>query len=388
MDRISANALIAAARQQTGLSDFTDKWVIEGLSQLVSSVNRRDDFIAERRSMLEVELIRLLKNNLHFQSDLRHHPEILAQTPTPPLAIVSLPRTGTTKVQRLLGELDTFQNVPYWQIHMPSRQATEYNDDIAQRIQTTRDYCQWIDQVAPEIQKIHRFAADEPEEDLYLPDMSFGSMYLGGMHGSQDYNQWLFENNLVPRNYDFLYQTLQYLQWQFHRNDSRPWLLKSPGHIGFEEQLVRIFPQGVNFLCTHREPVEVIPSLCRLMEYFPSLWYKNARSKEETGMMALAIFSEPMLTHMQWRDRNPQVPILDLSYREICRDSVGTVEKIYDLIELPVDGATIDLVQQWDKLNPQHKSGRNPYSLEEYGLTENAINQVFEKYRARFADYL
>lgn len=388
MHLISSDSLIALAQQQTGLYEFSDQWVTEGLSQLVSSVNRRDDCIGERQSVLETVLVRLLKNNLYFQSDLIHHPEILQQPLIPPLAIVSLPRTGTTKVQRLLGQLGKFQDIPYWQVHMPSRQAADYSDDIAQRVQVTREYCQWIDAVEPEIQKIHRFSADESEEDLYLPDMSLCSMYLGGMHGSQDYNQWLFDNNLVPHNYDFLYKALQYLQWQFHRDTTRPWLLKSPGHIGFESQLMRIFPQGANFLCTHREPVEVIPSLCRLMEYFPRLWYRNARRKEDIGMMALNIFSEPMLSHMIWRDENPHVSILDLSYREICRDSVGTVKKICNLVGMPLDNADTKLLHEWDKVNPQHKSGRNPYSLEEYGLTENAVNQTFEQYRVRFADYL
>ena len=128
MANISADALIKAATEQTGLSDFGEELTLEGFHKFVAAVNNRPDFLPDRQPRLEQNLQQLLENKLRYQRDLKQHPEINDQPLLPPVAIVSLPRTGTTKLQRMLSSTNQFQDLMFWQSQMPAR-ITELPDN-------------------------------------------------------------------------------------------------------------------------------------------------------------------------------------------------------------------------------------------------------------------
>jgi len=109
-----AEALIAGAQLRTGLSDFGDERFLVGLRQFVNGLNAADNIIPGREAEIEKLILRLLCNLLWRQKDFAEHPEILEEYLLPPVCIVSLPRVGTTKLQRLLGATDAFQSLPYW----------------------------------------------------------------------------------------------------------------------------------------------------------------------------------------------------------------------------------------------------------------------------------
>jgi len=391
MTQLSADELIAAATRRTGLNDFGDGRAPQGLRKLVAAINANgEDFIIpERMQRLQTRLISLLENRLRFQFDLCEHPEILQETLLPPVAIVSLPRTGTTKIQRMLGATDSFQNLYYWQMLMPARIVAATDNGVAERIAFTRDYCAWLDRTVPGINQVHRFAAEIPEEDVFLPEFSLCTISLRNMNQAPAYGDWLEKEGLYPTyTYDFLYQALQYLQWQFYHANPKPYLLKSPIHVGYESELQRIFPQGIRYIYTHREPAELVASLGRLLESFLHIYYRQRASKEQMGAAALAFFSEALAMSFRWRDANPQAQTLDLSYQEICRDTLGTARTVAEFTGIPISAAQLTAIADWDQQNPQHKDGKNQYTLTEFGLTADTVNEAFTEYRERYAEYL
>ena len=379
--------LLSAAEQQTGLSHFGRDNFREGLEALVAGVNSSGLMIPGREPALRRDLVRLLVNRLRWQKDLADHPEINDQPLLPPLCIVSLPRTGTTKIQRFLAETTAFQDLQYWQILMPGRIHALPDHGVERRIAETEAFCAWRVSVQPDIQKTHRITALESEEDIFLQEIGFRSKGLGFIHQSAHYHAWLAQQD-ISLSYDILRMQLQYLQWQFHGDHPMPWLLKSPVNLGMEDQLQRIFPAGMKVICPHREPAEIFPSLCRLVETYTGLYYNLPMRREELGKFMLAGMAQGMLQHLQWRERTRSVPILDLSFKEICADSIKVAEKIYDFIGIPFTSDARKKITEWDARNPRYAEGRIEEDLETYGLSAREVNAHFAQYRERFSAYL
>src|SRR5207244_4175689 len=72
------------------------------------------------RKGIEDRIVRLLVNRLRMQRDITRHPEILSQTLLPPAAIIGLPRSGSTKLQRLLAAGRGFHELLMWQAFNPA----------------------------------------------------------------------------------------------------------------------------------------------------------------------------------------------------------------------------------------------------------------------------
>jgi sulfotransferase family protein len=387
MKALSVAELLSAAEEQTGLSHFGRDNFREGLEALVAGVNGSGLMIPGREPALHRDLVRLLVNRLRWQKDLADHPAINEQRLLPPLAIVSLPRTGTTKIQRFLAETEAFQDLAYWQILMPGRIPGLPDHGVEQRMAETEAFCAWRVSVQPDIQKTHRITARESEEDIFLQEIGFRSKGLGFIHQSAHYHGWLAQQD-ISLSYGILKQQLQYLQWQFHAAHPKPWLLKSPVNLGMEDQLQKIFPAGMKVICPHREPSEIFPSLCRLVETYTGLYYKLPMRRDDLGQFMLAGMAQGMQQHMQWRERNRSVPILDLGFKEICADSIKVSEKIYDFIGIPFSSEARKKIAEWDARNPRHADGKVDVDLGTYGLSEREVNAQFGQYREKFSAHL
>lgn len=384
---LDVKKLLAEARDKTGLSDFGGDDFLPGLEHFVLGVNNAKNLKQDRAGQLQREMLRLLANRLWVTKDLSEHPEILEQQLMPPICICAFPRTGTTKTQRLLSALGGFQHLPYWQVHMPARIPGKSDGGRLDRIEETKKYCDWELSVSPEMAKAHLRTADEPEEETFLMDLAFLSASLPLIHGSPEYAEWVAKAD-ISYAYDYLELQLKYLQWQFHGDNPKSWVLKSPGHMGNESQIARIFPQGRYMVCTHRDPIEIIPSICHLIGAAQTLYYDVDLAPEALGNLIMGWLSYALSQHMSWRDENPDIEVLDISFREITTNSMSTATKLCDFVGRPLSNENRRQIELWDSENPRHKHGRAEYSLENWGVTREQLDKVFEPYKNRFADYL
>ena len=387
MTIFTVEELLAEATEKTGLSNFGEDNFREGLDHLVAGINQCDRVKPGREDSLRRDLVRLLANRLRWQKDLAEHPQIAEEPLLPPACIVSLPRVGTTKIQRLLAVTDSFQDLPYWQILMPGRIHNSPDFGVEERIAETEVFCNWRVAMEPDIQKTHRITALEPEEDIFLQELGFRSPGLGFIHQSEQFTPWLAEQD-VAESYAILKALLQYLQWQFHRDNPKPWLLKSPVNLGREVELERIFPPGMKLICPHREPAEMLTAMCRLIETYSGVYYELPMPREALGGFLLEQLASSMDQHMQWRESNSTVAVLDLSFKEICADSLGTADRIYGFLDLMLTDDQRSDIAGWDSANPQHKDGRISETLDSYGLSPEIINRRFAEYRNQFASYM
>jgi hypothetical protein len=186
--------------------------------------------------------------------------------------------------------------------------------------------------------------------------------------------------------YRYLRQLLQYLQWQFCRGSSRPWVLKAPPNLGYEEHIAAHFP-GARFLVLHRDPLAVIPSVGALARETRKLYSADSQYARQASW-ALDQFSNAMNRHLDWRERAPDAPILDIAYRDIHRSDMDVVRAVYNFVDLPLSKQAAATMRDWSAGNGQHKYGLHEYSLEQSGLCAAQIQDKFARYVNKFREYL
>ena len=87
---------------------------------------------------------------------------------------------------------------------------------------------------------------------------------------------------------------------------------------------------------------------------------------------------------VDFRDRNGDDGFVDVHYRDLVRDPVATVDKIYGHFgERLTDGAAIAMRAHLDS-HPQGKHGAHAYTLDDFGIEERAVRDRFAAYVERF----
>lgn len=383
MKNFSVTELLQVAQQRTGLSDFGPPDFMEGFQILIDGLNKAARVRDDRWEKLNERFLRLLINRLRFAKDLADHPEINDEVISPPVYIVSLSRTGSTKLQRLLGATNDFQVLRLWSGRNFARIPGEPDGGVAERIQEARDYEKWASEASPEIQKWHPFYAEEPDESNLVYEASFRDVINYGGTGVQEFADWVSRTDISP-NFDYFLSVVKYLQWQMPEESHKPWMFKYPGDLGRCAQLERIFGK-MKMIVTHRDPIKCIPSLAHTFVSVRKLYYDEA---PDSADKLLATWIQPsadeMLDHMQWRDSHPEIDILDLSFQEVTNKGEGTIKKIYDFLGMELTDAALQGVRQWEQKYPRDKHGRTNYTA---GALDAQIKTAFAPYYDRFSSY-
>jgi len=377
-----AARLMAAARAETGI-DIVDHDIAEPLARLIGSLNSEAELSAEGAAGMETRLKRLLSNRLRMQRDLIAHPEILDQPIVRPLFLSGAPRTGSTKLHKMLAASGDFQFLPFWRGYSLSLRTGSRDEDPGARRGDAEDFVRWFDERAPEAKLIHAYSATEAEEETLLFEHALAGGYLMALAYVPTFAGWSVPKQRAAL--PFLKQTLQYLQWQFHDGSAKPWVLKTPMHLGGESALAEIFPDAV-FVGTHRDPQVMVPSSASLITQYHKA-VSDATREAQLGPMILAGLAAGTDQMIADRAAHPDMPVLDVSYSALTQSSHAVVEQVYAHHGTALSATAAANIAAWERDNAQHKFGAHRYSLEEFGLTAGEIGQSFSRYISRFSPY-
>lgn len=373
--------LAAASAANDGLTDFGDESFREPLRVLIDAINTEAQLIPEGLFGWQQRTLQLLSHRLRMQELIRQHPEILDEPIARPLFIVSLQRTGTTKLQKVLACDERWNTPVLWEAMFPVPFPGETPGDPTPRIEAAKAWTDMLYQIAPQIRAAHPMFAEEVEEETYAVELSFRWTVAAISAKIPRYIDWVETHTAVPT-YADLKRTLQVLQWQ--RGKRRPWLLKAPWHLGFLTALVEVFPDATVVQC-HRDPYDSVPSNCALM-YLGRSMGRPSLSKLEHGTDVLAMNGRQMATHFAQRDAlGKNDPTIDVHYKEIVSDAVGVVKKIYAARGETLSSTAEQRIRNWEHDNAQHKFGKFEYSAEEYGITRENVAAAFAEYYQRAA---
>lgn len=372
-------SIIEAAVKETGLSDLGSEDFKIPLDLLLTHYREDADLSLLGKLAARHESVRLLSNRLKMENDFKAHPEILREKIHKPLFIIGFPRTGTTLLHCLLGE-DNAARVPLmWEIIWPSPPPAAGNRQSDQRIKMAEKRMQQMHVLVPQMRTMHPTEPESPEECLMLFQHNFASLLFDAFAEVPNYRNWLLSHNMVPE-YQYYKQQLQLLQW---RSPADHWVLKTPFHLFGLDALLAVFPDA-SIVQTHRTPREVFGSLLSLIAVMRKL-NSNHVDLEKLGRTWLSTWGKIMDHAMAVRESADPARFYDADFRDLVGDPVGVVKNIYRKFDYPFSSEFEIQMQRWVAENPRNKHGEHIYSLEQFGLSAEMIDERFADYIQRFS---
>jgi len=375
----NAEKLMLLSREHTGI-DLIDNDAIEPINRLVNSLNEESNLHEVGIVAIQKKLLRILSNRLRMQRDILAHPEILDQKINAPIFIHGMPRTGSTKSQKILSKSGDFNWLVLWMTLNPSLITGNRDESEQPRIDAGLEFEDFFEKSSPENKVGHQFLAMEPEEDSFILEHSLVTNIFTAFCKLDSYTEWAM-NQDIRIQFAHLRDTLKYLQWQGLADPSKRWLLKCPMYYGLEHELLDIFPDA-HLVMTHRDPKITLPSSMKLLTYF----FKPFSNRDISDQVPLYVYgmAASMEKHLSIRQEIPNLKLIDIDYREMTDSAETAIEKIYNFCDIDLKDTSIQKMLDWDASNPRHKKGKHEYSLETYNLTADMIDEVYSEYLKHF----
>ena len=309
-----------------------------------------------------------------------------------PVFIVSLPRTGTTILHRVLSlDRNRFRNFDLCDMIQPAprpipRDDRKGRERLAEKAGKTLNV---MDTVFPgykeALETMHDFRSGEADEDLGWYDAVLGHFYMdvlmlcypeqrakpgkispleskecakyryAWLHmimriyqkADNDYIAELEKETNIKRDETMKYSRDNEDDMELERlaiNVHKPWLMKDPNHSAFLPELLAEFPDA-KLIFSHRPPQDILPSLAKLFVLFTCVhfepgapgvtcreWGEESMRRMRTYVDGIVSFTREMEgTNYGFQGCSPQTSHsrIDLNFNEFRTDVIGAIEKIY-----------------------------------------------------------
>ncbi|MBK6276882.1 MAG: sulfotransferase [Gammaproteobacteria bacterium] len=326
----------------------------------------------------------VLVTRLRVEDWFRRHPEILEEEIAAPLAIVGLPRTGTTMMHRTIAS-DHRMYAPLWyEVRNPAPlPGTDFSAGIDPRIAVAEAEVRALLETSPDLASIHPMDARGPDEDIMLLEQSFFSTVPESFAHLPQFGLWLEQQDQRP-GYRYLKRLLQFLQWQKKQRglEAERWVLKAPHHIHFPAVLFETFPD-VKVLQTHRDPLQLMPSYGSMM-YALIHPLSDAADKVAIARHWCDKWATGMTATLRFRDAGHDDRYLDMWYEDTVSRPLEEIQRLYDFVGVDLTPEARAEMERWRDMNRREARPTHQYTLEEYGFTEEGLKNTFREYRERY----
>jgi hypothetical protein len=378
---LDEDAVLAAARERTGLTDFGDDDFRARLRTWLAAADEDAELNPLGRLGVFGNCVRVLANRLRLEDLLRRHPEILDVEIRSPIIIAGLPRSGTTHLVNLISADPRLRSLPYWESLEPIPDPAERpgEDGADPRLRRAREAYARQAQTAPLLRAMHDMTPEHVHEEIEVQELDFSTYNLEWYAQVPRWRDDYLSRDQTPH-YAYLRKVLKALQWL--RGPDR-WVLKSPQHLEQLVPLVRTFPDAT-VAVTHRDPVAVIQSAVTMLAYGARL----RRTRVDTAAIAeywVDRIERLLRACVRDRDRLPAAQSLDVLFHEFMADDVAVVDRIFALAGLPMTAAARARLDAFLLENPRGKHGRVIYDLRgDFGIEPAALRERFAFYFERF----
>lgn len=372
---LDPETMLTTATERTGLDDFGHPAFRPRLAVLCESLREQAGLSFVGTAMAFEQLVGHLVNRLRLQELIREHPEIEDVVIDRPIIIAGLPRTGTTHLHNLIAADPAIRYLPYWESLEPFPVPGEDERGRRDRCAAGLDI---VNTAMPDFKRMHEMTVDHAHEEIQILGNDLSTMLFETTFQIPDYAAH-YQREDQSASYAYLRRSLQAMQWL--RGGTR-WVLKSPQHLEQFPALMTTFPDAT-FVVTHRDPVEVIQSMCTMVSY-------SARMSSERP--------DPVTVSRYWfdratdllncclRDRDvlPAEQSIDVAFNDFMADEQGTVAAIYALADQPHDERAGAAMARFRVEHPRGRHGGVVYEPRDLGLDPDEIADRLAGYRERF----
>jgi hypothetical protein len=373
-----ATSLVASAVEEEGADDFGGSSFLEGLERLCEALAAEAELTTLGETILEMRLRRLLCNRLRIQRTCKEYPEIGGEEIEGPVIVLGLPRTGTTALSQLLALDPQIRSLRLWESNDPVPPPESATENVDPRIADTERGLDAMYATFPRMRSLYFQTATGPTECQDLLGMAMRTEHFDGMAHVPTYTAWVIGCDMRPA-YEWHRRTLQLLQW---RCPPRLWHLKTPVHLFALDEILSAYPD-VRFLWTHRDPAEVLGSVCSLISYTRS-WVSDRDEGGTIGEEQVAIWSEAMARGIAVRRHIGEERFADIGFHDLNRDPVGTVAAAYERVGLSLGKEGERRMRAWSGEHPRGAHGAHDYAVEDFDLSVGEVHERFGTYLERF----
>jgi sulfotransferase family protein len=376
---LAPDELVEAAEEETGLTDFGSDSFREGLLRLTTALTEEAGLSELGAEIMRMRLTGLLSARLRVVDTVLRHPEIAEERVVAPMFVIGLPRTGTTALSNLLHADPGIRSLRMWESASPVPPPESATEDSDPRIAEAAAGLEAMYSAFPKMRSLHFQSPTGPTECQDLLGMEFRTSHFDGMAIVPSYTRWVLDCDMTPA-YLMHRRTLQLLQWHCPPHQ---WHLKTPVHMLSLPALHSVYPDA-RFIWTHRDPSEVMGSVCSLIDYTRS-WVSEQPSVG-IGTEQTAIWSEALRRAMEFRDGLGEDQFVDVGFRSFNEDPVGTVRHCFEKFGIPYGPRSEDALEAWSAAHRRGQDGAHEFALGDFGLTAEGVRGAFGFYLERFAE--
>lgn len=378
---LDADAIVATARDTTGLHELGDDTLLDRLAAQVAALEADHGLSGLGRYIARERLVGLLKARLRFEDFVRRHPEALDVQLGPPIIVVGLPRSGTTHLVNLLAADSRLRSMPWWEVGEPIPVIGDGpgRDGVDPRYQRCLAAHEMMRSVAPLVSLMHDRPPWSIEEDCELVDLDLCSYTLewhARVPAWRDH--YLALDQRV--HYAFLRKELQVLSYL--RGPNR-WVLKTPQHLEQLGPLLQTFPDAT-IAFTLRDPVAVLQSALTMLAYGDRV--RRVRI-EADDLAAYWVDRIERLLRAAVRDTHliATEKRVDVEFSEFIAGDLAMALRILDAAGMAVTEQAKSELTTYLAGNPRGKEERVTYDLRgDFGLEPAALHERFAFYYEAF----
>jgi len=191
------------------------------------------------------------------------------------------------------------------------------------------------------------------------------------------YDRFLTFENATKEELKIWESNFIYFLKKISMNDNRKLLLKSPEHTARIRLLLNIFPNA-KFINIHRHPIDVFKSTKNLYEkVFKPSYYEKVEESHLTERM-IKIYKKMYDSYFNDVKLIPKENFVDISYEELNKIPMGTVEKIYNELKLGLQNENKIRIQNY--INSLSNYSKNSYKE----LNNNMIERIYSEWEKSF----
>ena len=378
---LDESAVLEAARQATGLSDFGAEDFRPRLSLWLGETKADQDLTNfGRRTVYELAVM-YATNRLRIEDVVKRHPEILDIEIDRPIIVAGLPRGGTTHLQNFLSADPRLRRLPMWEATcpVPGPQDAPTPDDPNPR--RTRAYVGWeaFDSLLPLTKNMHEVSPDYVAEDVELQAIDFGSYYLEWLIHAPRWRDYYLAADQTPV-YRYMKKALQVLT--YFRGPNR-WVLKCPQHMEQLIPLLTVFPDAT-IAINHRDPVASIQSALTSVCYLSRVTRKRIDAAKVSDYW-IDRYQRLLRACVRDRDKLPPAQVVDVYFDRLMSEPMAVMEQIYASAQLSLTEDIRKVMQAFLRENTRGKHGRLAYDLQrDFNRSGTEIRRNFQFYFERF----
>jgi hypothetical protein len=365
--------LLEEAVAESGPSDFGPGDFREGLEVLLDSLERDGDLHPDADASVIGDSRRRLVNRLAVEAWYTEHPEVEDIAVRGPVDVNGLPRTGTTALADMLSLDPQFRSLRGWEQTKPVPPPTLGDEAADPR---RRAFEKMRAARSDEQRAMHIFEVDATMEDTEVLGMAFHGQQM--MLPVRSYRDWWRDADLTDT-YAYHRRVVKLLGSQRPPN---LWLFKAPHHKFHLEALTTAYPD-IRFVMTHRDPGKVVPSYASIvLSVTPPA--ENERDLAALGQEICEHLRIGMEHAIEERARIGEDRFLDVNHRDLVADPKGTIQRIYEWLDLDLTIEVEQTILDWQAANRMGAQGTHRHTAEQYGLTTNQIRSDYDFYIRRF----